>query len=149
MAEDKEVLPQDLKQLLMSFFDKEKAYIGSEIKHKIQCADFTILRKPLNPPNRIKVGDVITFRDGAKKRPCVILKVLKDRSCIYTTLSSTENVHNLMPHNSRFFKEGFICKTLSLCTEETALANFVGVFDDPKFIRTATKAIKQFYIDNL
>ncbi len=152
-AGEKQIYPkhEELKKELLSKFTAHQTYIGSFVKDVITKADFknALESKVQNAPSNIKKGDVITTYEGKKSRPCVILKVLKDNTCIYIPLTSSENVHCLIPYKSRFFGEGCFSKSFSVCTGEFAIKNFVGVFDNMKQLNLAVKELKQFFNENL
>lgn len=78
-----------------------------------------------------------------------MVKVLKDKSCLYIPLTSTDNIHCLIPYKSRFFGEGCFVKTISVCTEEFAKNNFIGVFDSIKDLNLAINKLKDFLNNNL
>ena len=143
---DKNELPphEQLKRDLASKFTANSTYLGNFIKQEIMVTDFKSLNKAVSRPKYIKKGDVITNYEGVKSRPCVIIKVLKDRTCIYIPLTSSENVHCMTPCKSRFFGEGCFSKSLSVCTEEFAIENYAGVFDNMKDLNIAIKEIKDF-----
>lgn len=149
---EKEVyIPNDekLKRELIEKFTTNSTYLGSFVKQVISQTDFKVLRVENNRPSFIRKGDVIILPEGAKTRPCVVVKVLKDRTVVYIPLTSTENVHCLTPYKNRFFREGCFTKTFSVCTEETAIENFCGVFDNMKDLNRAIKELREFTIQNL
>lgn len=139
---------EKLKQDLMAKFTGTNTYLGSYIKTEIQKTSFKDIN-PINKPSKIMVGDCILSYEGVKSRPSVILKVLKDGTCIYATLTSSENIHCFIPFNSRFFGEGCIGKSLNICTHEFALEHFIGLFEDNKAINSAKKELKRFFTENL
>ena len=141
-------IPEDLKLSILNKFTPNQTYTSVEIKTLIHATDFTVL-KPIHKPTTIKAGDVVNLYNGKKKRPCLILKVLKNRDCIYITLTASENSYNLISFQNRFFGDGYIGKTLSICSEEIAIENFAGVFDDSKVVKLAIKSIKDYYNLNL
>lgn len=140
---------EQVKRDLIEKFSKEKTYLGSFIKDEITKVSFKPNQRSENIPTYIKKGDVFISQEGAKNRPCVVLRILKDRTIIYTTLTSSDNIHCLSESSSRFFKEGCFCKTLSVCTEQYALDNFVGVYDNMKAVNNAIKELKNYIINNL
>lgn len=140
---------EELKKNLISKFGDKPTYSAKHIQQTISHADFKILDDK-NKPNFIKRGDVfISFGENNKPRPCVVLKVLKDKTVLYTTLTSTENIHNLCRFKSRFFSEGWFSKHISVCTEEMAINKFVGVFDSISDLNKATKMLKDYLKNNL
>ena len=138
---------EKLKRELSNQFTANTTYLGSFVKNTIQQADFKEL-KGVQSPTKIKKGDVF-ISQFKKPRPCVVVKVLKDKTCLYMPLTSSDNVHCGTPYNSRFFGEGCFSKTLSICTEEFALYNFVGVFDNMKNINQAIKDFKKLVAEEL
>jgi hypothetical protein len=145
------ILPphEKLKRELADKFTATNTYLGSHVKKTIVETDFKILKQTSYPPEQIKKGDVLILPQGSKSRPCVVAKVLKDRTCIYIPLTSTDNIHCLTPYKSRFFKDGCFCKSVDLCSEEQAIRSFVGVFDNMRALNSAIKEIKQFIIENI
>lgn len=147
MSEDiKDNLPahEKLKRDLCEKFTASKTYLGSFIKSEIICEDFKVLKQPLFPPSEIKKGDVILLAQGAKTRPCVVIKVLKDRTVVYIPLSSSDNIHCLTPFTSRFLGEGCFCKSYDICDEDTAMKNFAGVFGNMKDLNKGIKVLKEY-----
>ena len=140
---------EKLKRDLTDKFTATATYVGSHVKKTIIDTDFKVLKQNSYPPEQIKKGDVIVLPQGSKNRPCVIAKVLKDRTCIYIPLTSTDNLHCLTPYKSRFFKEGCFCKTIDICSEEKAIQSFVGVFDNMRALNQAVKELKSFININL
>lgn len=142
---------EEVKRELLSKFTVHQTYLGSFIKDVIAKTDFKSIQesRASHPPEKIKKGDVIIVAEGTKTRPAVICKVLKDGTCIYIPLTSSENIHCLSPSNSRFFGEGCFSKSLSVCTEEFAIRNFVSVYDNMKDLNVAIKELKQFFNINL
>lgn len=140
---------EQLKRDLMDKFTSNSSYLGSHVKLTIQQFDFKTLNDGVQKPKYIKKSDVILVWEGVKRRPAVIIKVLKDRTCIYTPMTSTENIHCLTPFNSRFFGEGCFTKTVSVCTEEFAIENFAGVFDNNRDLNVAIKNLKEFLVDSI
>lgn len=135
---------EELKRNIAESFKPQLSYLGSHIKTVIMETDFKVLKRHSNPPSNIKKGDVFTSLQGTKPRPCVVIKVLRNRTVVYVPLTSTENIHCLTPYNSRFFGEGCFSRTISVCTEEFATTNFVGVFDNMKDLNEAIKELKMF-----
>lgn len=141
---------EELKRELMDKFSANQTYLGSAVKLTIQQTDFKVPLTSMQKPKFIKVGDVFTTdAHGVKVRPAVVLRVLKDRTVIYAPITSSTNLFCLVEFKSRFFGEGCFCKTISVCTEEFALTNFVGVFDNNTAIKTAKKELKEFINKNL
>lgn len=139
---------EKLKRELADKFTASTTYIGSHIKTEIQKTDFKHL-KSIQKPSIIKKGDAIVVQEGAKTRPCIVAKVLSDRTVIYIALTGSENVHCMTPFKSRFFSEGCFSRSFSVCTEEYALENFVGIFDDNKTLNRAIKDLKDFVNNSL
>lgn len=147
MSEDiKDNLPahEKLKRELCEKFKASNTYLGSFIKAEITKEDFKVLKQSVYPPLKIKKGDVILLAQGAKTRPCVVIKVLKDRTVVYIPLSSSDNIHCLTTFTSRFLGEGCFCKSYGICDEETAIKNFSGVFDNMKDLNKGIKALKEY-----
>lgn len=135
---------EELKRQLVDKFTVNSTYLGSFVKQTIMASDFKVLKQSSNPPDRIKKGDVIVMAQGHKNRPCVVTKILKNDTVVYIPLTSSENVHCLTPYKSRFFRDGWFSKCFDVCTHQVAIDNFVGVFDSPKDLNVAIKALKQF-----
>lgn len=139
---------EQLKRDLSESFTPQTTYLGSFIKKAIMDTNFKILKQNNHLPKYIRKGDVIILTHGAKSRPCVVSKVLKNRTVIYIPLTSTENIHCLTSYKSRFFGEGCFSKSYDICTEDIAIANFIGVFDNMKDLNKAIKELREFFINN-
>lgn len=141
-----EIAPHEkLKTELRDKFQSETSYLGSRIRQIIMESDFKVLKQPTNPPQEVKKGDVFIVGTVKKPRPAVVIKVLKDRTIVFTTLTSTENIHCLSPYYSRFFGEGCFTKTIDVCDEGYVIRNFAGVFDNSKALNEAIRKLKMFY----
>lgn len=138
----------NFKKVLLSKFIDNSTFSSKQVKYIIESTSGKSIR-PMSKPDRIKKGDVIILTQGAKNRPCVVTRVLKDSTVVFIPLTSTENVHCLTEFKSRFFGEGCFSKSFSVCTMETALENFVGVFDNNKDLNIAIKTLKEYIIKNL
>ena len=101
---------EKIKLELADKFVATNSYLGNHIKQTIMQSDFKDL-KEIQKPSHICKGDVFLVYEGKKKRPNVVIKVLKDRTIIYIPLTSTDNIHCLSESKSRFFGEGCFCKT--------------------------------------
>lgn len=151
MSADKELPEHEkLKRDLAGKFTPSSSYLGSNIRQHIMESDFKIL-KNVHRPTKIKKGDIITVGGNTvvKSRPAIVVKVLKDRTVLYIPATSTDNVHCMTPFTDRFLKEGCFSRTLSVCTEDYALENFSGVFDNMKALNRAIKDFKEFINTNL
>lgn len=150
MEDIKQELPEAeiLKRELMAKFEANRNYMGSVIKKEIQ--QFSLRQsKPINKPTYITKGDVIVAYEGKKSRPCVVLKVLRDKTVLYCGLTGSDNVHCMSPSKSRFFGEGCFSKTFGVCTEEFAMENFAGIYDNMKLVNRAIKELREFVNLNL
>lgn len=140
---------EKLKRDLASRFESQTTYLGSFIKKEIIETDFKQVKNNVQRPIYIKKGDVIISFEGKKARPSVIVKVLKDKTLLHIPLTSTENMHCMTPFKSRFFGEGCFTRAMSSCSEEYAIENFVGVFDNMKALNLAIKDFKHLINTNL
>lgn len=128
------------KQILKEIDDTgSKTFTKSEVKAIVNS-----LKKEISKPDRLKKGDVYVSSVGGKRRPVVICRVLGD-IVIGIPLSTTEDVLNLMPFESRFVGHHFMTKQLITSTYEHAMENFTGVFDNNRAINKAVKELKKFY----
>jgi hypothetical protein len=93
-------------------------------------------------PRYFKKGDVIANGVGAKKRPCVVIKVEKEFLYLLP-LSSTEDELNLCESHSRFFADGWFTRGVSVVSKDYAVDNFIGVYDNIKLLNKAIKLTKQ------
>lgn len=135
---------QDAKKELINSFTPNKSYVGSEIRLRIAQAKIkSAVKDKNNIPTVIRRGDVITAFQGAKSRPVVVIKKVKDRIA-YIPLTSGINIHSTVIFNSRFYGEGYFTLCVDVCTEEYARNHFIGIFDDRKALREATTIIKNF-----
>ena len=70
----------DGKELLIESFEPHKTYLGREVRTRIAAAKVkSSVREEKNLPTKIKRGDVITAACGAKIRPVVVIKQIKDK----------------------------------------------------------------------
>ena len=128
------------KKEVLDSFQANQSYLGSFIKDKIT----SISAKGVSgTPISIKKGDVYVSYCGAKKRPCVVVKILKD-VVVGIPLTSGENIHSSVPYKCRFFGEGFLGKTIDIASKEYVKTYFAGVFEDKKAIKEALENIKEF-----
>ena len=128
------------KKEVIDSFQSNQSYLGSFIKDKIT----SISAKGVSgSPTTLKKGDVYVSYCGAKKRPCVIVKVFKD-FVVGIPLTSGENIHSSVSYKCRFFNEGFLCNTIDIASKEYVLENFTGIFEDKKAIKEALENIKEF-----
>lgn len=134
------------KKEVMDGFINHQTYLGSEIKKKISEIS---VEKSYETPSTIKKGDVFVDYVGVKCRPCVVIKVKKCGMVIGLPLTSTENIHNLIPYKSRFSGEGWFCNTYTITTEEHVKSHFSGVFDNMKDLNLAIKALREFIGKNI
>lgn len=139
---------EKLKRELADKFTATTTYIGSHIKTEIQKTDFKHL-KSIQKPNVIKKGDALVVQEGAKTRPAIVVKVLPNRTVVYIALTGSENVHCMTPFKSRFFSEGCFSRSFSICSEEYAIENFIGVCDNMKAVNQAIKDLKDFVNNSL
>ena len=123
--------------LAMSF-EKHKTYLGGEVTKRIQEAKFEAYK-----PTKLRKGDVIVLPIGAKTRPCVIIKVLKE-VVVALPVTSSENSHNITPFNSRFFGEGHFSNDIVTCNLDLAKDKFVGILDDKESLNIAINNFKKF-----
>ena len=112
---------EQIKKELAEKFTVNSNYLGSFVKQTIMQTNFKEL-KEMNRPTEIRKGDVITNYEGVKSRPCVVVKVLKDRTVLYIPLTSSENVHCLSNSKSRFFGEGCFTKSFSVSPPQLTLS---------------------------
>ena len=128
------------KKEVLDSFQANQSYLGSFIKDKIT----SISAKGVSgTPISIKKGDVYVSYCGAKKRPCVVVKILKD-VVVGIPLTSGENIHSSVPYKCRFFGEGYLGKTIDIASKEYVQSYFVGVFEDKGAIKEALENIKEF-----
>lgn len=128
------------KKEVIDSFQSNQSYLGSFIKDKIN----SISAKGVSgTPTTLKKGDVYVSYCGVKKRPCVVVKILKD-VVVGIPLTSGENIHSSVPYKCRFFDEGFLCNTIDIASKEYVLENFTGIFEDKKAIKLAIENIKEF-----
>ena len=128
------------KKEVLDSFQANQSYLGSFIKDKIT----SISAKGVSgTPISIKKGDVYVSYCGAKKRPCVVVKILKD-VVVGIPLTSGENIHSSVPYKCRFFGDGFLGKTIDIASKEYVQTYFAGVFEDKGAIKEALENIKEF-----
>lgn len=139
---------QKLKEELLKKFTVNSTYLGKFVQDEISKITFIDPHKT-QKPTHIRKHDVLVMYAGSKARPVVVIKVLKDRTVIYIPLTSTDNVHCLSESNSRFFGEGCFSKCFSVCTEQKAIEQFIGVYDNPKLVNNAIRELKNFILKQL
>ena len=128
------------KKEVLDSFQANQSYLGSFIKDKIT----SISAKGVSgTPISIKKGDVYVSYCGTKKRPCVVVKILKD-VVVGIPLTSGENIHSSVPYKCRFFGEGYLGKTIDIASKEYVQSYFAGVFEDKKAIKEALENINEF-----
>lgn len=127
------------KQEAINSFQSDKTYLGSHVRFVINNIS---TKKENETPNKIKKGDCYLSYIGVKKRPCVIVKVLKDY-IIGIPLTSGDNIHSLVPYNCRFKGEGYLTNTIDVVSIEHVKENFGGVLEDKKAIKLGIESIKQ------
>ena len=132
------------KQEIIEQIAPHQQYIGSKVREWV-----TSLSTPKNEaPLELKKGDVFIGCSGAKKRPCVIIKI-KNGMVFAIPLTSTENINNLHPYKSRFLGEGWFSNNYIVTSEEYVRENFVGVFDNTKNLNEGIKMLKEFIKKNI
>ena len=137
-TELKKLKEQEFKDELSNKFIPTSTYSGKQIAHIIGNTSLKIL-DIVNKPTEIKKGDVISVKTASKVRPAVVTKVLKDRTILYIHLTSSENIHCMTPSKSRFFGEGCFTYGFSICSEQYAIDNFLGIYDNMKAVNQAIK----------
>lgn len=147
-TEERKLEAQEFKDELNSKFISTATYSGKQIAHIINQSSVKALHNRLKP-NEIRKSDVITVKTASKVRPAVVIKVLKDRTVVYIHLTSSDNIHCMSPSKSRFFGEGCFTYGFSICSEEYAIDNFIGVYDNTKAVNQAIKDLKTFFNNSL
>lgn len=127
------------KQDTINSLQEDKTYSYKHVKQLLEH-----LTGVIEVPSKLKRGDVFSQHCGVKKRPVVIVKVLKD-IVIGIPLTTNEDELAMTPHNSRFFRGGWFTNQLITARIEYVEDNFLGVLDDNKSLNEAVKQIKQFY----
>lgn len=122
-------------------------YSKSEVTHLLN--HITRLEKEDDKPRYIKKYDYFVTKDSnGKPRPYVVIKVLQD-TVIAIPTSTTEDSLNLMESRSRFLGDGYFGKQLVTVKKDVVMERFAGVYDNPKLVRKAIKAIKEYLNSNL
>ena len=116
---------------------KKTSYSVAEVNNFITSISTKETKVPY-----LKKGDVITHMVGTKVRPCVVAKVTLN-TCWVVPLSSTEDELNLYESKSRFFGKGHFSKAIVSVKMDFAKSNFIGVYDNPKRLNRALRAIKR------
>jgi hypothetical protein len=114
----------------------KSAPTNTEIKSDVMLPKFKRAK-----PNVIKKGDVFSGMSvNGKHRPIVVAKVMKDTAyCI--ALTTTEDEHALIPHNSRFMDKGFYCNQFCKVKLDFITRMFTGVMEDSRGLNKAIKLI--------
>ena len=129
------------KKELIDSFQPTQTYLGSFIRSQVNQISNEI--RNVNCTVSFKKGDVYVSYCGTKKRPCVVVKILKD-VVVGIPLTSGENIHSSVPYKCRFFGEGSLGKTIDIVSKEYVQYYFAGVFEDKKAIKEALENIKEF-----
>ena len=129
------------KKELIDSFQPTQTYLGSFIRSQVNQISNEI--RNVNCTVSFKKGDVYVSYCGTKKRPCVVVKILKD-VVVGIPLTSGENIHSSVPYKCRFFGEGYLGKTIDIASKEYVQSYFVGVFEDKGAIKEALENIKEF-----
>jgi len=114
------------------------SYSKGEVKGFIH----SVSNDNIQSPSVFKKGDVILNGVGAKKRPCVVVKVL-DELLLAIPLSTTKDAMNICESKSRFFLDGWLSCGVWAITKEYAKDNFAGVFDNNKDLNKAIGIMKE------
>lgn len=120
-------------------------YKGYEIHRLLDDLD-TQDRSELNvkAPSRLKKGDMVLVLNGAKQRPAVIVKVLKEE-VILMTLTTQKDIYSLSPAKSRFLdRDSYFCKGFSTISIDLAKRIFIGPFDNPRLLNEAIRLNKEY-----
>lgn len=129
---------------IIETIDPKKTYIGSYVIARINDVD----TDDRFIPTTLKKSDVIKHQAGSKIRPCVIIKVKTDK-VICLLLTSTENIHYLCESKSRFFGNTYFSNEYKVIEIERAKRNFIGVYDNHKYLNNAIKELKLFILKNI
>lgn len=120
---------------------KASTYTQMEVRNLISQID---IKEKYKKPTYLRRGDIYIDRNNTNKpRPCVIIKVGKE-TVAAIPLTTTEDELMLIPSKSRFMEEGWFTKTLLIAKIEVALEYFGGVYDNPRALNQACKALKEY-----
>ena len=147
-AETRRLECQDFKQEVIDKFLPTASYSGKQIAFIINGLSLKSMYQPPKP-SEIKKGDVLSVKTASKVRPAVVIRVLKDRTVIYVHLTSTENIHCMTSGKSRCFGEGCLTYGFSICSEDFAIENYIGIYDDMKAVNQSIKDLKEFFAKNI
>lgn len=112
-------------------------------KEIINLVDSVKLRNEIIP-TVLKKGDVVIVNYN-KKRPAVVIKVLKEKEgCLVIPLSTTEDELNLCESDSRFLGPGFFSKSVVTLKYEYARTNFICCYDNIKLLNAAIQKLKDY-----
>lgn len=125
---------------LVQSFTNTKTYLGHEVINRINNTNF---ERIIKVPTEFKKYDVLVVQSGKKKRPAVIVKVLKE-FVITIPLTSSENIHSSVPYKCRFLGEGYFCLNYEIIPIDLVKESFVNIFEDKKAVREAINQIKLF-----
>lgn len=131
---------------LLERFNDKMTYTGKNVKTILSdLEEFS----SMNVPSKVRRGDVFLSYGGKKKRPCVVIKVLKNDTVMYLGLTSSDNVNCLSEFKSRFFKDGWISNGFSVTSVDYVKENFIGFLDSPRELKIAVDKFKKLIIENL
>jgi len=129
------------KQETIDYIENKPEIQSKELIHLIK----SITLEPKTIPSKIKKGDVYLSVTGAKARPHVVIKVVKDIA-YSMPLSTTQDSLNLMPYNSRMFGTGYYSKSIVSSKIDIVKRSFIGVFDNPKELNIAIRTLQSLIL---
>jgi hypothetical protein len=97
-------------------------------------------------PATIEVGDIVLFHIARVMHPSIIISV--EGNVCHSVVLSTKNRehHYLAPvENSRLLQTSYYTTTIASMSLELALENFIGIFDQPKQLKSVKKLLKNHY----
>lgn len=94
--------------------------------------------------DEIKKGDVFLC-NIFKRRPAIVIKVLKNGTVIAVPMTTTENHHTLIESTSRFLGKSFFSNSLFIETVDMVKENFICVYDNPIAVNMLIKELAILY----
>jgi hypothetical protein len=93
-------------------------------------------------PEYFKKGDVFYTGVGTKRRPAIVVKVLKDR-VFAIPVTHEDGIFSLLTFHSRFLGDGYLTNNIVSANILYVRENFLGVFDNNKALNQGIKLLKE------
>jgi len=97
-------------------------------------------------PTTVEIGDIVLFHIAGLRHPSIIFKLEADH-CHAVVLSTKNRPHHHLKdvENSRLLPQSNFTTTVVSMTNERALENFIGIFDNPKELKIIKKMLRKHF----